>query len=302
MDATDRGPGSVVVSGDDAARPTAAASGVAADAALVARLRRAVELGELEVDYQPIVDARSGRWVAVEALARWRTADGVVPPDVFVPPAEQHGLVPALDALVARTAIAEAARLAAAPGDELTLHLNVSAASLTDGHVLTAIVEAATLHGFPTERIVIEVTETSPVVDLEGTRDALVEARLAGLGVALDDFSAGHTSLHLLAHLPITMLKLDRGLVTGAATSRRWQRLLRVFADAGREFGTVVVAEGVETAEDLAVVRAAGCDQAQGYHLARPLTTAGLRAATAASVALPGGPGRPLPPAAHPAE
>jgi EAL domain-containing protein (putative c-di-GMP-specific phosphodiesterase class I)/GGDEF domain-containing protein/PAS domain-containing protein len=303
LDATAQGPGVVVISGDgrtsgaDQGRlgrsaPAEVTAERACATGLVDPLRRALDRGELEVHYQPIVDVASGRWVAVEALARWRTEDGVVPPDVFVPLAEEHGLIGAIDAFVARTAVREVAGLTVLGGPELSLHLNVAPSTLTTGGTVEHVVRTAARYGLPTARIVLEMTETSPVVDMERTREVLVEARLAGLGVALDDFSAGHMSLHQLARLPVTLIKLDRSLVTGASTSRRWQRLLRVVADAGRELGAVVLAEGVETPEDLAVVRASGCGLAQGFHLERPLTAAGLRAAAARPAALGAGTAR----------
>ncbi|MGN8244175.1 putative bifunctional diguanylate cyclase/phosphodiesterase [Cellulomonas soli] len=240
-------------------------------AELESAIRDGLATGEFMLHYQPVVDVASGAVTGYEALARWeRPGHGLVSPAGFVPVAEQSSLVCELGRWALRTALAQAAtwRLDRPAGEpELTVAVNISGRHLVTRTIVDEVEAALAVTGMPARLLTVEITETV-LVDHPSARAQMAALRAIGVGVSIDDFGTGYTSIGQLQHLPATALKIDRSLVSSGDTGAR--ELVALVAQAAHAFGMSVVAEGVETADQLAAVRHAGCDHVQGYLLARP--------------------------------
>ena len=240
--------------------------------ALLGELRRALEGNELQLHYQPKVDLKTNTVVGAEALLRWpHLKRGFVPPAAFIPDAEKTGLIRPLTRWVLDRAVAEAGAWARA-GLRLSVAVNVSARSLRDGRLLDDVEEVLHKHDLPPQRLVLEVTESAVLTD-EG-RAAEVLSRIAsrGIAVAIDDFGTGYTSLGLLRKLRAAELKIDKSFVMGMkGEGGEDTAIVRSTADLAHNLGMNVVAEGVEDQWTLDQLATFGCDQAQGYHIARPM-------------------------------
>ena len=234
-------------------------------------LRLALRDDQLLLHYQPQVDTATGRAVGVEALARWQhPADGLLPPAAFIPLAEEAGLMPAVDAWVIRRACREAADWAT-QGVALTLALNVSAQSVTPALVTTTI-EALCESGLPPRQLEFELTETALLnAEDTGVVDVLQQLAALGVGLSIDDFGTGYGSLLYLRSLPIAAIKIDRRFVQAAPGTAQDAAIVKSLLDLGRTLELRVVAEGVETAEQLALLRELGCETAQGYFFSPPV-------------------------------
>lgn len=243
-------------------------------------LRRALELGEIEVAYQPIVELANGAPVGVESLVRWRPGHGEqVDAASFVPVAEANGtIVP-----IGRAVLTEACRTLGVwcreglVGSGFTLSVNVSARQL-DRAALVAEVEAAIADaGIEPSSLCLEVTETALIADLDHAAAVLGAIRNLGVRVAIDDFGTGYGSLGLLQHLPVDELKLDRSFVSRLTEDAGADVIARAVCGLAAGLGLGLVAEGVETPAQQQWLAALGCARAQGYLFSRPLDAAGLR-------------------------
>jgi diguanylate cyclase (GGDEF)-like protein len=241
-------------------------------------LRKGLAAGEIEVHYQPVVDATDGSVFAVEALARWRhPKDGFIEPDRFIAVAEVTGLVVPLGWEVISQAVGEAARWPAtgdAPGPALSI--NLSPRQLQEPDVVDRLL--ATLHGAglaPT-RLIVEITETTTLEQVVDASAELARLRAAGVRIALDDFGTGYTSLRYLQGTPVDLLKIDRSFVDGVAERRDQQSLVRTLVDLAADLGYAVVAEGVERTADLELLTRMGCTLVQGFVCARPVPSTEL--------------------------
>ena len=243
--------------------------------ALTRDLRRAIEDGDLQLVFQPMVRFAEGRAHAFEALARWTHPQrGEIPPDRFISLAEQHGLIEPLGRWVLHEAVDQLRRWrdAGLSMGDMEMSINVSRVQLSRRGLAEEIFEALTARGIPPWQLVIEVTESAVMDDPEvanATLDALAQA---GVRVALDDFGVGQSSLACLCDLPLDALKLDRGFITSLASSRQAAAIVRAVCDMARTLGFSVVAEGVETEAQSQVVEALGCDIGQGFLYARPVS------------------------------
>ena len=217
--------------------------------------------------YQPIVSLPLGAPVAVEALARWKTDGGMqIPPESFVAAAEGAGLGAKLDAMVLELACREVV----AAGLDLDIHVNVGAARLGNRDFEQQVLQTLVRHAIEPGRLVLEITETVPIVDLvEGTA-AISRLSAAGVKVALDDFGTGFNSLMYLHSLPLNIVKLDRSLVVGAEPDRGLA-LYRSVVGLCDELRLDVIAEGIEFPVQAETVFAAGCRLAQGYLFGRAM-------------------------------
>ncbi|MDQ1573174.1 MAG: diguanylate cyclase [Actinomycetota bacterium] len=237
--------------------------------ALVGELRRAIERGELRLHYQPKTALHS-RAYAVEALMRWEhPTRGLLPPDEFIPVAEQTGLIEPLTEWLLDTALAQ---LVAWDGiaPEMTMAVNISARSLQRMEFPLVVTNALRRAGVPAHRLLLEVTETALITD--PVRASLVLRDLASLGVtlSLDDFGSGYTNLGQLRNLPVTELKIDKSFVLAMTRSASDAAIVRSVIELGHNLGMTVVAEGVETLETLEAVTALRCDVAQGFWFSKP--------------------------------
>jgi diguanylate cyclase (GGDEF)-like protein len=238
-------------------------------------LAGAVGRGQIEVHFQPIVDLASRRVVVMEALARWRISDAeVVEPAVFIPIAEESGLICEIGAEVLRQACwAVRDWRAQVPGaTELGVAVNVSGWQLTATDYSMVVADMLAETGLPPDALTLEITESMLLEDSEALAAQLTRLRALRVRLAMDDFGAGYSSLSSLLRFPVDTLKIDRMFLDLGAGS-----LVTAVAQLGRSLGLTVIAEGVETAEQLALVRAARCDAVQGFLVSRALPEADAR-------------------------
>jgi diguanylate cyclase (GGDEF)-like protein len=236
-------------------------------------LRGAVERGELMLVYQPIVHLPTGRVAGVEALLRWHHPRlGNVPPDEFIPLAEDSGLINGLGTFVLDEACHQLSRWLS-DGHEIYLAVNVSVRELHDPGYATQVSEVLRRHRVPPERLVVEVTEHAVALDVQQLVDRLTALRAAGVRVALDDFGSGYSSLGQLRTLPVDILKIDRALTApaGLAPVRFAPPLADVVVQLGNRLGLDVVAEGITEEGQHKVLEEAGCRYAQGDLFGRPM-------------------------------
>ncbi|MGY1746687.1 putative bifunctional diguanylate cyclase/phosphodiesterase [Blastococcus sp. SYSU D00695] len=231
----------------------------------------ALERGELRVVYQPVVGLVERRVLGLEALVRWEHPElGSVSPEEFVTLAEEDGLIVPLQRWVIRTATAQHARLVAG-GRDLRLGVNVSALHVQARCLVEDVTDALEAAGLAADRLMIELTESVFTDDAELLRSTLAELSDLGCVISLDDFGRGASSLTQLAGLPVEVLKMDRGFVTGIESDARRAALVAAVVDLGRTLGMDIVAEGVETPGQLAALGALGCRFVQGWLLGRPV-------------------------------
>ncbi|HET6285961.1 MAG TPA: EAL domain-containing protein [Amycolatopsis sp.] len=234
-------------------------------------LRDALQNEELWTAYQPVVDIESGAMVAVEALLRWRhPAHGTISPAEFIPLAEESDLINLIGKHVLRTTTREIARRREQLGIDLNLKVNLSARQLDDPHLVAGVQDALKTTGLPPHALTLEVTESALMRDQAAAAEVLTSLRDLGVSLAIDDFGTGYSSLAQLQRLPLDTLKIDRTFVTGIAESRDAATIVKSIIAMAHAVDLIVVAEGVEDEEQLAVLRELRCDQAQGFHLGRP--------------------------------
>jgi EAL domain-containing protein (putative c-di-GMP-specific phosphodiesterase class I) len=245
--------------------------------ALLGELRRAVEADELILHYQPKVDLRSKTIVGAEALLRWPHAKrGMVPPDKFITLAERTGLMRPLTRLVLDKAIRQA-RSWEREGRPLPVAVNVSARSLHDPLIVDDVVEVLHVNDLDPTHLTIEITESALMEDESRAKETLSGLTGRGVGVSIDDFGTGFSSLRLLRSLRVSELKIDKSFVIGmAGEAGEDTAIVRSTNDLGHNLGLKVVAEGVEDEWTLDLLSAFGCDLAQGYFIARPMPAADL--------------------------
>jgi EAL domain-containing protein (putative c-di-GMP-specific phosphodiesterase class I)/CHASE2 domain-containing sensor protein len=228
--------------------------------------------GTIYNHYQPKLDIASGRIVGVEALARWQHPRlGPLAPDMFVPLIEEHGRARDLTVHVLANALADAANWRSA-GIDLGLAVNMTADLLDDSGFMAELRLMVRRSEVPAERIMIEVTETAAMNHPQAAIAALEAWRRLGTGVSIDDFGTGQSSLGYIRMLPATELKIDRSFVADCAQSPRNAIMVRSTIAMAHELGLKVVAEGVEDEACLAALKEMGCDLAQGYLIARPMS------------------------------
>lgn len=238
---------------------------------LLAELDSALARGELWNAYQPKLDLRSGRIGAVEALVRWDHPErGTLAPDSFIPLIEQHGRAADLTLHVLAQALADAAAWRDG-GRPLGVAVNISATLLQDHVFLHRLEQLLQASGFPAGKVTLEVTESAAMADPEAAAVALEGWRRLGVGVSIDDYGTGQSSLSYLQKMPATELKIDRSFIAAMAAGPRDRILVRSTIAMAHELGLVVVAEGVEDEICLELLREMGCDQAQGYGISRPI-------------------------------
>jgi diguanylate cyclase (GGDEF)-like protein/PAS domain S-box-containing protein len=241
--------------------------------ALLGELRRALEANELTLHYQPKVDLKTHTVVGAEALLRWpHPKRGYVPPADYIEDAEHTGLMRPLT----RWVLERAANEARAWERGWTVAVNVSARSLHDGHIVDDVAEVLSSQELPGERLEIEVTESAVMLDPGRAADTLGNLRRRGVSISIDDFGKGATSLALLPRLPVSELKIDKQFVIGMASDGADDSIVRSANDLAHNLNLTVVAEGVEDQWTLDQLTNLGCDQAQGYHIARPMPASEL--------------------------
>ena len=234
-------------------------------------LRAALARGDITVHYHPQVEIDTGLIRGVEALARWQDREqGWIAPDVFVPVAEQHGLIRELTLHVMDAAMRQTA-LWSRHGLDLSIAINLSPILLERGELVQEISDLQQQHGLRAEQIVLEVTESSLLRDLAIALGVLTRLRLRGFRLSLDDYGTGFSSMQQLARIPFTELKIDRTFVHGAHERDSLQVILRSALEMASQLGIETVAEGVESLQDWRLLRQYGCKLAQGWLLAKAM-------------------------------
>ena len=238
---------------------------------VVEQLRAGIARGELVLHYQPKLDLRSDRVAGVEALVRWQHPErGLLYPDTFIDLAESFGLMGSLTSTVLTAALAQC-RAWADEGEELTVAVNVSPSNLVDEHFPDQVNALLRLHGLAPSALMLEVTESLLMEDRERAVSVLTRLRDVGVGVAIDDYGTGYSSLAYLAELPVTELKLDRAFIGTMTDSPRSAAIVSSTLHLAHALGLVLVAEGAEDQATVDALTALGCDLMQGYHLSPPL-------------------------------
>ena len=246
--------------------------------ALEADLRGALRRGELGVHYQPIVEARSGRLVGLEALVRWQHPQlGAISPGEFIPLAEETGLVIELDRWALETACAQVAVWDARYGGLLSVSVNLSSQQFGRSDLTDAVAAALEGSGLEPARLKLELTEGVMLATTPAVANSLAGLRALGVGLAIDDFGTGYSSLAYLQRLSADQLKIDRAFIDKLGTAGGTE-LVRTVVAVAHALGMEVVAEGVETATQLAELQSLACEFVQGYYLSKPLSAAGVGA------------------------
>ena len=239
-------------------------------------LRKALEADQFEVHYQPVVSLPGHRLVAVEALVRWAHPErGLVPPVEFIPAAEQSGFIVELGQWVLETACAQvrAWQLSVPALADLRVAVNLSARQMTPS-LPAQVKDVLDRSGLAAECLDLEITESVVMSDLEGSLVVLDELAVLGVGLSIDDFGTGFSSLAYLKRLPLTTLKIDRCFVEDLNDDPREVSIVGAIIALAAALGLTQIAEGVETEAQLQQVEALGCAQAQGYLFSRPLPAA----------------------------
>jgi two-component system CheB/CheR fusion protein len=247
-------------------------------------LRHAIERDELMLHFQPKLEAGSLAVAGVEALVRWTHPTRGMPPSKFIPIAEQAGLMPALGKAVFALAFAQC-RKWERDGLRLPVAINVSVAQFDDPLFVPDLLDMVARYGVDPELIEIEITETMVMTDFEAAAQRIGALREAGLSISIDDFGAGFSNLSQLARLPVNFIKLDRSLTEGVGVNRKSEAIVRATINMAHVLGHATIAEGIETIEQAAFLRRAGCDKLQGFLFARPMPAGDLEGWLAARAA-----------------
>ncbi len=239
--------------------------------ALLGELRRAIEHNELSMYFQPKVHFASGRIAGLEALIRWKHAQhGFIPPDEFIGLSEGTGLIKPVTAWTLEAAIAQCAALNR-QGLTLNMAVNLSARSLQDQHLPALIASLVERLGVPPGQITLELTESALMADPKLTLDTITRLAQTGVRLGVDDFGTGYSSLAYLQRLPVDELKIDKSFVLHMDSRENDAMIVRTIIELGHNLGLEVTAEGVETQAAWEILKANGCDLAQGFLHARPM-------------------------------
>jgi diguanylate cyclase len=237
-------------------------------------LRRAVQREELRLYYQPVVSLVDARLLGFEALVRWQHPErGLVPPNDFIPLAEETGLIIDIGNWVIREAARQFADWTRRLPDTSSIEVNVNCSrkQLADPSLITQINQALTQTGLAPQRLNLEITESILMEQHQTVMQVLQQIRSLGLRVHMDDFGTGYSSLNCLHALPVNVLKIDRSFVHNVSQRRDYAAVINAIITLAHNLGMEVIAEGVETADQVAMLSGLDCDQAQGYFFAKPM-------------------------------
>lgn len=233
-------------------------------------LHHAIANDELFLEYQPIIDARTGALNSMEALVRWNHSDGVRYPGAFIDIAETSNLIGPLGEWVLLEACRTAARWAETGPLRVPVAINLSAAQLAMPGLMGTVQLALAETGLSPDLLELEITESVMIPNLQGSQAVLKRLRQIGVSISIDDFGTGYTALHVLQHLPVDKLKIDRSFVENIENGSYAPPIVKAVIEIGRSFGLEVVAEGIETDSQLNCLRDLGADQLQGFYISRP--------------------------------
>jgi EAL domain-containing protein (putative c-di-GMP-specific phosphodiesterase class I) len=236
--------------------------------ALLAALRD----DQFTVFYQPRVDAATGRLIGLEALVRWIHPErGLVPPGEFVPLAEETGLIVQMGEVVIEKVCAQLAQWRGAQLPVVPVSINVSSHQFSAGNVANVIAASLSTHGIPPQLIEVEITESSMMGEQAEVAASLAALRARGVRLLVDDFGTGYSSLSQLQRLELDGLKIDRAFTAELGRTREGEVFVKAIVSMAHALGMVVTAEGVETAAQLGILQALGCNEIQGFLISRPV-------------------------------
>ena len=242
-------------------------------------LKLALAEEQFEVWYQPKIDIRTRRAIGAEALVRWRhPVEGLVPPDVFVPVAEESGMIIELGEWILRTACRQTHELQRSGCPGLEIAVNISAMQFTDGNLLPMVERALADTSLAPEYLELEITESAVMHDPEDVIHSLHELSRFGMRLAIDDFGTGYSSLAYLKRFPVDTLKIDRAFITDISDDDDDVAIVEAVLNLGKHFEMKIVAEGIEDEAQLEFLHSRGCDVAQGYWISRPMDFAAYAA------------------------
>lgn len=241
-------------------------------------LRRAIHEREFLLYYQPQFDLKTGAIRGVEALVRWKQGEEVVSPAKFIPIAEECGLIVPLGRWVLEEAIRQCAHFNRKSREPLRICVNVSALQIQRPNFANEVAQLLQQAALPPHQLVVELTESALMAKPEQGSWAMQQLKEMGVGIAMDDFGTGHSSLNYVSVLPISLIKIDRSFVQNCAKRKTDAAILSAIVTMGRALGLKVLAEGVETEEQVRVLRAQGCDEVQGFLYGRPVSAQELLA------------------------
>ncbi|MGD8618949.1 MAG: EAL domain-containing protein [Gammaproteobacteria bacterium] len=236
------------------------------------RLRHAVENNELEIHYQPQVNLATGMVTGAESLIRWRDSDaGMIPPDVFIPIAEEYGLIIPISEWLIHEACRQAQAWLDLYNSPITIALNISAIQLNGSELTRLISKTLQATGYDPRLLELELTEGSILKDPEFAIETLGRLQSMGLQTSLDDFGTGYSSLNYLMRLPLDKLKIDRSFIQNLDKDARGKAIVSAIIAMAHSLDLEVIAEGIEEVAHLELLRGMKCDIVQGYHIARPM-------------------------------
>ncbi len=242
----------------------------------IEELKTALREKQLVLYYQPQIDIKSGELRGVEALARWQHPQrGLIFPDTFIPLAEQYDLIGELTAEVIGQSI-EQSREWQQQGLKTDISVNISADNITSLSLPEQLSDLLINNQLDPAMLTLEITESALMCELVTSLDILTRLRMKGFGLSIDDFGTGYSSLSQLHRIPFTELKIDKSFTMSMAQDEESRAIVKTCIMLGQELNMQVVAEGVESAEILALLENYGCDIGQGYHIARPMPAADL--------------------------
>jgi diguanylate cyclase (GGDEF)-like protein/PAS domain S-box-containing protein len=241
---------------------------------LESRLRQAIANDELELHFQPFIDLRTAELLGAEALVRWRHPElGLIPPMDFIPIAELSGLIVPIGEWVLRTACAEARKWHEKGFPKLTVSVNLSSRQFQQADLVSQVTHALDETGLDPDKLDLEITESNAMQNAEHSINTLWGLKKQGVRISMDDFGTGYSSLNYLKRFPIDRIKLDQSFVRDLPSDKDDAAIAMAVIAMGRSLELVVIAEGVETEEQLAFLKGHQCDQLQGYLLSRPLAS-----------------------------
>jgi diguanylate cyclase (GGDEF)-like protein len=239
---------------------------------LESRLRQAVANDELELHFQPFIDLKTAEVLGAEALLRWRHPElGLIPPGEFIPIAELSGLIVPIGEWVLRTACAEARKWHQQGFQGLTVSVNLSSRQFQQTDLVSQVTQALEETGLEADKLDLEITESNAMQNAEHSINTLWGLKKQGVRISMDDFGTGYSSLNYLKRFPIDRIKLDQSFVRDLPGDKDDAAIAMAVIAMGRSLELVVIAEGVETEEQLAFLKGHECDQLQGFLLSRPL-------------------------------
>jgi diguanylate cyclase len=234
-------------------------------------LRHAVELGQMQLHYQPKVDSRRGHIVGVEALLRWKhPVHGMVSPAIFIPIAERSGIISSLGSWVIDETCRQMAQWAG-EGLRMRVAINISVHQLREASLVNCILRALERHNVHPSQLLCEITESLAMDDIKATQSAFEILAQSGVFLSIDDFGTGHSSLSYLRQLPARQLKIDKSFIDDLEPSNDARAIVDAIIRLAHALGLRVVAEGVETEAQRNILRRLGCDELQGYFFAKPM-------------------------------